>query len=134
MDPLRSVATMRRALLLARVMGVVSQAVAPAAPTPPARSRFFDPDDGQLDLSAFLENPRGFLPIPILVTEPAVGYGGGMGGMFLRARKEARGGGSSRPDISGVGGSATRNGPWGAFAGDASRWMDGRLRTLVGGG
>lgn len=28
----------------------------------------FDPNDGQLDLSYFLENPRGFLPIPIVVT------------------------------------------------------------------
>ena len=25
-----------------------------------------------------------------------------------------------------------RNGTWGAFAGDTSRWLDGRLRTLVG--
>ena len=40
------------------------------------RARFFDPEDGQFDLSYFLENPRGFLPIPIVVTEPAVGYGG----------------------------------------------------------
>jgi hypothetical protein len=40
-------------------------------------ARFFDPEDGQFDLSYFLENPRGFLPIPIVVTEPAIGYGGG---------------------------------------------------------
>ena len=49
-------------------------------------SRFFDAEDGQFDLSYFLENPRGFLPIPIIVTEPAVGYGGGLAGMFLRPR------------------------------------------------
>ena len=61
-------------------------------------ARFFDAADGQLDLSYFLENPRGFLPIPIVVTEPAVGYGAGGAGMFL------------------------------------SRWIDGRLRTLVGAG
>jgi hypothetical protein len=30
--------------------------------------------------SAIFENPRGFLPIPIVVTEPAVGYGGGAAG------------------------------------------------------
>src|SRR4051812_24642306 len=41
-------------------------------------ARFFDPADGQLDLSYFLENPKGFLPIPIVITEPAVGYGGGI--------------------------------------------------------
>jgi hypothetical protein len=98
------------------------------------RARFFDPRDGQLDLSYFLENPKGFLPIPIVVTEPAVGYGGGLAGMFLRPRREAGEEGWSRPDISGVGAFATQNGTWGGFGGDASRWIDGRLRTLIGGG
>jgi len=96
------------------------------------RARFFDPQDGQLDLSYFLENPRGFLPIPIVVTEPAVGYGGGVAGMFLRPRREAGDEGWARPDILGVGAFGTQNGTWGAFGGDATRWLDGRLRTLVG--
>jgi hypothetical protein len=98
------------------------------------RERFIDPDDRQFDLSYFLENPRGFLPIPIIVTEPAVGYGGGGAGMFLRPRKEVGAEGWARPDISVVGALATQNGTWAAFAGDASRWLDGRLRTLVGAG
>ena len=97
-------------------------------------ARFFDPGDGQFDLSYFLENPRGFLPIPIVVTEPAVGYGGGVAGMFLRPRREAGDEGWARPDISTVGAFGTQNGTWGAFAGDFSRWFDGRLRTLVGAG
>ena len=109
----------------------------PAAP-PDAkrtgRARFFDPEDGSLDLSYFLEEARGFLPIPIVVTEPAVGYGGGGAGMFVRPRREAGEEGWSRPDISALGGFATENGTWGAFAGDVSRWLDGRLRTLAGGG
>jgi hypothetical protein len=98
------------------------------------KARFFDPADGQLDLSYFLENPKGFLPIPIVITEPAVGYGGGIAGMFLRPRREAGDEGWSRPDISGVGAFATQNGTWGAFGGDATRWADGRLRTMVGAG
>jgi hypothetical protein len=97
-------------------------------------ARFFDPEDGQFDLSYFLEDPRGVLPIPIVVTEPAVGYGGGGVGMFLRPRREAGDEGWARPDISAVGAFATQNGTWGAFAGDASRWLDGRLRTLIGAG
>ena len=96
------------------------------------RARFFDPEDQQFDLSYFLENPRGFLPIPIVITEPAVGYGGGVVGMFLRPRPEAGQEGWSRPDIAGVGAFGTQNGTWGAFAGDASRWFDGRLKTLAG--
>src|SRR4249920_2396952 len=75
-------------------------------------SRFIDPEDGQLDLSYFLENPRGFLPIPIVITEPAVGYGGGVAGMFLRPRREEGDEGWARPDISAVGAFATQNGTW----------------------
>jgi hypothetical protein len=104
---------------------------------PDMRSRlakFFDPKDGQLDLSALLEDPRGFLPVPLIVTEPAVGYGGGMVGMFLRPRKEAGDEGWARPDISAIGGFGTQNGTWGGLAGDSSLWLAGRLKTLVGGG
>lgn len=98
------------------------------------RARFFDPDDGQLDLSYFLEDPRGFLPIPIVVTEPAVGYGAGGAGMFLRPRKEAGEKGWAFPNISAAGALVTQNGTWAAFGGDASRWLNGRLRTLAGAG
>jgi len=102
-------------------------------PKPTGRARFTDPEDGQIDLSRILEKPSGFLPIPLIVTEPAVGYGGGVVGMFLRPREEAGAEGWARPDISAVGGLATENGTWMALAGDSSRWLDGRLRTLVGG-
>lgn len=109
-----------------------ASASAPQEAKPEGRARFVDPDDGQFDVSYFLEDPRGFLPIPIVVTEPAVGYGGGIAGMFLRPRREAGAEGWSFPNISGAGGFGTQNGTWGAFAGDASRWLDGRLRTLAG--
>jgi len=109
-------------------------ALAPTATAQERSSRFIDPEDGQFDLSYFLENPRGFLPIPIIVTEPAVGYGGGIAGMFLRPRREAGQEGWARPDISAAGIFGTENGTWGAFAGDASLWLDGRLKTLVGAG
>ncbi|MRF92895.1 glyceraldehyde-3-phosphate dehydrogenase, partial [Klebsiella quasipneumoniae] len=32
------------------------------------------------------ENPYGFLPIPLVITEPAVGYGGGLFGLFLHGK------------------------------------------------
>ncbi|WP_093168412.1 BamA/TamA family outer membrane protein [Variovorax sp. YR216] len=100
--------------------------------SPKTTRRFRDPEDGQFDLTDFLEHPFGFLPVPIIVTEPAVGYGAGLAGMFLRPRREEGAEGWARPNISGLGAFATENGTQGAFAGDASRWMDGRLRTLVG--
>jgi hypothetical protein len=141
---------MRRVLigaLLALGMGASARAAGPDAAdsaevSPPAigdapagaRSRLLDPDDGQLDLSSFLEHPYGFLPIPIVVTEPAVGYGGGAVGMWVRPREEAGHEGWSRPNISAAGGLGTENGTWVAFAGDTSRWLDGRLHTIAGAG
>jgi hypothetical protein len=115
---------------------VTAFAQTPDAPTPPVPtpSRFFDAEDGMFDVSSFLEDPRGFLPVPIVVTEPAVGYGGGGVGMFLRPRREAGSEGFARPNISAIGALATENGTWAALAGDSSRWLDGRLRTLAGGG
>ncbi|OEF88403.1 hypothetical protein [Vibrio splendidus] len=47
---------------------------------------FIDEIDGQLDMGEYLaENAYGFLPVPILITEPAVGYGGGF--RYLIARR-----------------------------------------------
>lgn len=107
-----------------------------AAGTPPRGSKFRDPKDGQIDLSTFLATPKRFLPIPLVVTEPAVGYGGGIAAMFIRPRKAAGTEGYARPNMSIAGGLATENGTWMAFAGDSSHWMDDRVQTLaaVGGG
>jgi hypothetical protein len=91
-----------------------------------------DPKDGQLDVSPFLERAHGFLPIPVIVTEPAVGYGGGLVAMFVRPRREAGSAGYGRPDLSAVGFIATDNGTRMALAGDSTLWLDGRLKTLVG--
>lgn len=45
---------------------------------PAACAELFDPEDGMLDMSRYLQdNPYGFLPVPMAITEPAVGYGGG---------------------------------------------------------
>lgn len=122
------------------IVDAQAQEAAPAAPSestsPQKTGRFRDPEDGEIDLSRFLAHPRAFLPIPLVVTEPAVGYGGGVAGMFVRPRKAAGDEGFARPNISIVGGIATENGTWLAFAGDSSHWYDDRVQTLaaVGGG
>jgi hypothetical protein len=107
---------------------------AAATEVPAKTSKFRDPQDGQIDLSSFLATPKRFLPIPLVVTEPAVGYGGGLAAMFIRPRKQAGSEGYARPNMSIVGGIATENGTWIAFAGDSSHWMDDRVQTLAGGG
>ncbi len=105
-----------------------------AGPPTHAGSKFKDPVDGQFDVSQILEKPYGFLPVPLVVTEPAIGYGGGFAGMFLRPRRDAGAEGWARPNISAVGGLGTENGTWMAFAADSSRWVGGRLSTLLAGG
>jgi hypothetical protein len=65
-------------------------------------SRFRDPQDGRIDLRDFLASSRGFLPTSIVIAEPAVGYGDGAVGMFLRPR-EAAGIGRINLDFCGLG-------------------------------
>jgi hypothetical protein len=79
--------------------------------------RFVDPDDGQLDLSGYLLEHRGALAVPIVVTEPAVGYGGGLGLIWfsesmraLAQKAQAEGRAPPPPDIYGGAFIATENG------------------------
>jgi hypothetical protein len=103
-------------------------------PGPKPASKFRDSDDGQFDISTYLATPRRFLPVPIVVTEPAVGYGGGLAAMFIRPRESAGSEGFARPNISILGGFATENGTWGALLGDSSHWKDDRVQTLAAAG
>ena len=48
-------------------------------------SQFRDPQDGALDVSEWLASKTGFLPVPIIITEPAVGLGGGFRYLLARA-------------------------------------------------
>src|SRR5204862_5192757 len=45
---------------------------------------FTDPQDGALDASEWLLDRKGFLPVPVVITEPAVGYGAGAALLFFR--------------------------------------------------
>ncbi|TCI07431.1 hypothetical protein EZM97_30185 [Dyella soli] len=73
-----------------------------------------DPQDGKFDTSRWLLEHRGFLLVPVIVTEPAVGNGGGLAAVFFHqpAQSDASKANGERipPDIYGVGGIATENG------------------------
>ena len=76
------------------------------------RSVFTDPEDGAFDASEWLLDKKGFLPIPIIITEPAIGYGGGAALLWFReslGEKQAQGR-LSPPDIFGGIVAATENG------------------------
>mgnify|MGYP001813882553 FL=1 len=44
---------------------------------------FLDPKDGKLDASNWLIERSGFLPVPVIVSDPSVGYGGGLAVLFF---------------------------------------------------
>jgi len=44
-----------------------------------------DPEDGMLDASDYLASAKGFLPVPIIITEPAVGFGLGAAIAYFHA-------------------------------------------------
>lgn len=94
---------------------------------------FIDQNDKHLDISDWLIDRKGFLPVPIVITEPAVGYGGGVALMFVRnsmresAEQASQTGHSTPPDVFVAGAAATENGTKAAFAGgmksfDNDRW------------
>jgi len=125
-------------------------------PKPGLLDRFRDKQDGEFDVSDWLLEKKGFLPVPVIITEPAVGYGGGV---FLLFFKKPEGGGAgpatgepaaagsaapaerprlTPPDIYAVGGAATENGTWAGAAGgmvtfdnDRYRWHGGIARMSV---
>ena len=103
----------------------------PAA-APKEGSKFRSAEDGALDISGFLDEPYGFIPLLVPITEPAVGWGAAGALAFLGQPKREAGAGFGRPNITAVGGLKTDNGTWGLLAGDMRHWMGDRLQTIVG--
>ena len=95
----------------------------------PKVSKFKSPDDGKFDISAFLDQANGFVPVVIPITEPAVGVGGVLALVFVD--KKGQGEAIGRPDISAVAGMRTDNGSKGAFLADSRYWRAGRIQTLA---
>ncbi|UZD21831.1 BamA/TamA family outer membrane protein [Algoriphagus halophytocola] len=78
---------------------------------------FKDPEDGKLDMSDFLINYHGFIPVAQLVTEPALG---GIGVMltpiFIQPNKHQDMGEFVPPDITAAFAGITGNKTWGVGA------------------
>jgi len=104
--------------------------------------QFVDPEDGHFDMSAFLAGKRGFLPVPLIITEPAVGYGGGLAVAYFHDREGSNGGrtdgasesadakGGLPPSITAVLGAATENGSWIGGAVHQGIWRNDSIRYL----
>jgi hypothetical protein len=91
------------------------------------------------DTSKYLsENRLGFLPVPMIITEPAVGTGLGLVGIFFHESEEQKkqrietSHSEKKPilpeNISLLGAAATDNGTWGAGLGHLGFWKQDTLR------
>lgn len=88
---------------------------------------FFDPEDGMFDASAWLDTAYGFVPVPSLITEPAVGGIGGILGLaFFGKRKKEK---DIPPNLFFVGAGYTANRSWFTGAGYRGFFDKGRLRV-----
>jgi hypothetical protein len=111
-------------------------------------SPFFDPLDGMFDASEYLsENAYGFLPVPIIITDPALEGGLGIMGLFFHETEEEK---ASRlkamkkpetaaahllpPSVSAAIGAYTGNNSYFTGAGHMGFFNKGRLRYMGGGG
>jgi len=132
---LRATATLVAGLLASEGVHAAEPAASVAAAAPDAASTDATApaaDDGWPDLSTFLDQKFGFLPVVMPITEPAVGYGVAGGLLFISKPLGAAAQGLGRPDISGVGGFATENGSWGLFGADLRYWADDQVQTVFG--
>ncbi len=90
--------------------------------------------EGDLDMSEYMSQAYGFLPIPIIITEPAVGYGGGLTLVYLHDTLIGQKSSSGRripPSISGVVAVRTENGTQGFGGFHIGYWLEDTLRTAT---
>src|SRR5690349_14215799 len=82
--------------------------------TPHSRAMLKDTLDGKFDFSGFLIDANGFIPVPFILTEPALGgFGLAIVPMFITAKKKPAGyQGYIAPDITAGFGMYTANKSW----------------------
>jgi hypothetical protein len=95
---------------------------------------FKDASDSAFDISYYLYNLHGFLPVPSIITEPAVGYGGILAGAFFIPKKNPKSGKFNMPDIVGLGGGYTQNNTWFFGGGYFGFWKNDHIRYRGAGG
>ncbi|RFM27309.1 BamA/TamA family outer membrane protein [Deminuibacter soli] len=101
-----------------------------------------DSADHGFDLSDYIINANGFVPVPIIITEPALGgFGGGLVPVFIKKRQPYMDSVKGQlkitpiaPDISGAMGAYTVNNTWMLGGFRSGTFIKARIKYLVGGG
>jgi hypothetical protein len=95
------------------------------------KKQFTDSLDGNFDLTKWLDQAYGFMPIVSLITEPAVGFGVAGGIVFIHRPVEERGKPlTSPPSMSGAMGFYTENESWGGGAFYEGHWRKDKYRYM----
>jgi len=123
------------------VLTALLLAPAPAAQAQGFFDQFIDPKDGMLDGSEWLAGRTGFLPVPVIISDPAVDYGGGLGIAFFHEQDAADVEDREPPldmygdpmlalppSVSAVVGAGTANGSWIAGGGHLGIWRQDTIR------
>jgi len=92
------------------------------------KGTFRDTVDNAFDISKWLLELHGLVPIISPITEPAVGYGAVVAGVYFISKKEEEGKGFQMPDMVGLGGGYTENGTWFAGGGYFGFWKNNTIR------
>ena len=91
--------------------------------------------DDKYDMSMFLKTRYGFVFVPTIITEPAIGYGAGGGLLFIhRTPEEIAESGGIFPSISAVGGIYTESKTWALGGGHFGVSKNGNIRYRLAGG
>jgi hypothetical protein len=98
-----------------------------------------DSVDGKFDLSNYIIQANGFVPIPMIITEPAVGgFGGALAPVFIKKRPPIIDTVNGKvtvspvaPDITGCGAMYTVNNSWAAFAARSGTFIKSRIKYRI---
>lgn len=98
--------------------------------------------DGKFDLSDYIIDANGFVPVPMIITEPALGgFGGAIIPVFIKKRPPYLDSIKGQlmttpvaPDITGGIGLYTLNNTWAVLAVRSGTFVKSRIKYIIGGG